>query len=383
MNRRQQMRKSFICSFSGLVLGIALLLTSGCSHSEKDVISWPAGKLDKEQVQKLKGFFDQKKTLLAAVGMSDEEFISFSTDSAWSLNEADRNKLKQLRNRLSAPTGSTLLQKIVALQDVATYMNNTYGGTVGGFVSVAADVKSLSTMHDVYWGMRLDYPGTKFLPEGAGYAVLRFTSSRTEMLNVPYCVEMGGSYAHAWPNTGGGFTSSSLGKGGVPEYTFSNYFAPDQGAELYEVTTLGYEILRATYKGTKWVTTEPSTRASKSAPKEGSLVRNGIYGWVENNYYPLMSYLGGNKKIQIAENDVREYWGTEYYISSQADYLGKNCRVWNGDADHYFLTYVGEGASALPGFERVEKNVFGKLVPVREISNFREVISIHELFLNN
>jgi len=365
--------KSFICSFSGLVLWIALVLTSGCSNSENDVISWPAGKLVKEYVQKLKGFFDHKNTLLAAAGMSNEEFLSFSTDSAWSLNQTNRNKLKQLRNSLSAPTGTTLLQKIIALQDVATYMNNTYGGTIGGFVSVAADVKSLSTMHDVYWGMRLDYPGTKFLPDGAGYAVLRFTSSRTEMLNVPYCEEMGGSYAHAWPSTGGGFTSSTLGKGGVPEYTFSNYFAPDQGGELYEVTTLGYEILRATYKGTKWVTTEPSTRASKSAAVNGSQVRNGLYGLVENNYYPLLSYQGGSVKIQIAEDDIRDYEGAEYYISSQADYLGKNCRVWNGDSDHYFLTYVGE--FALPGFECVEKNVFGKLVPVHETSNFREVIS--------
>lgn len=364
----------FYKSFSGFLLWIALVLTSGCSNSDNDVISWPAGKFDEKYVQDLKGFFDHKNTLLATAGMSNEEFLSFSTDSAWSLSEAGRNKLKLLRNSLSAPTGTTLLQKIIALQDVATYMNNTYGGTVGGFVSVAADVKSLSTMHDVYWGMRLDYPGTKFLPEGAGYAVLRFTSNSTEMLTIPYCVEMGGTYAHAWPNTGGGFTSSTLGKGGVPEYSFSNYFAPNQGSELYEVTTLGSEILRATYKGTKWVTTEPSN-ASKSAAVDGSQVRNGIYGLVENNYYPLLSYQGGKVKIQIAEDDVRDYSGTEYYISSQADYLGKNCRVWNGDADHYFLTFVGDEESMLPGFEVIEKNVFGKLVPIRESSNFKEVIS--------
>lgn len=367
--------KGVISSFSLFILSFVLVLTSGCSHSENDVISWPAGKLDKKYVQKLKGFFDYKKTLLAAEGISDAEFISLSTDSAWSLSETNRNILKLLRNRLTAPIGTTLLQKVITLQDVAIYMNNTYGGTVGGFVSVAADVKCLSTMHDVYWGMRLDYPGTKFLPEGAGYAVLRFTSSKTDMLNVPYCVEMGGSYAHAWPNTGGGFTSSSLGKGGVPEYAFSNYFAPNQGGELYEVTTLGYEILRATYKGTKWVTTEPSTHAAKSAAVGPSLVRNGMYGKYENGYYPLLCYQGGVMKIQITEDDVREYEGAEYYISSTADYLGKNCRVWNGDADYYFLTYVGEGESALPGFECVEKNVFGKLVPIRELSNFREEIS--------
>lgn len=379
MKRQKQMMNSFICSFSGFILWIALVLTSGCSNSEDDVISWPAGKFDKEYVQDLKGFFDHKNTLLATAEMSNQEFLSFSTDSAWSLSEASQNKLKLLRDGLSEPTGATLLQKVIALQDVATYMNNTYGGTVGGFVCVAADAKSLSTMHDVYWGLRLDYPGTKFLPEGAGYAVLRFTSNSTDMLNIPYCVEMGGTNAHAWPNTGGGFTSSTFGNGGVPEYTFSNYFAPNQGSELYEVTTLGSEILRATFEGTKWVTTEPSTNASKSAAVMENPVRNGLYGLSENGYYPLLSYQGGKVKIQIVEGDVREYSGTEFYISSQADYLGKKCRVWNGDADNYFLTFVGDEESRLPGFEVVEKNVFGKSVHIREISNFREVISsIHE-----
>ncbi|MDD2526350.1 MAG: hypothetical protein PHH63_08565, partial [Bacteroidales bacterium] len=115
--------------------------------------------------------------------------------------------------------------------------------------------------------------------------------------------------------------------------------------------------------------------AAKSAAVGPSLVRNGMYGKYENGYYPLLCYQGGVMKIQITEDDVREYEGAEYYISSTADYLGKNCRVWNGDADYYFLTYVGEGESALPGFECVEKNVFGKLVPIRELSNFREEIS--------
>jgi len=360
-------------SFSSLILLIVLFMFSGCNNPEDDNILWPAGNFDKGYIQELNGFFDQKNTLLDAAGMSNQEFLSFSTDSAWSLSETNRNKLKQLRESIDEPGGTTLLQKVITLQDVATYMNNTYGGTIGGFVSVAADVKSLSTMHDVYFGLRLDYPGTKFLPEGAGYAVLRFTSSNTDKLNIPYCVEMGGTNAHAWPNTGGGFTSSTLGEGGTPEYTFSNYFAPNQGSELFEVTTLGNEILRATFEGTKWVTTEPETR---SATVWENPVKNGYYGLSGKNYYPFLSYPGGKTKIQLSEGNVKEYKDTKYYISSQADYLGKTYRVWYGDEDHYFLTVSGKGEAGLPGFEVIEKNVFGKMVSISEISNFREIISI-------
>lgn len=352
---------------------IAFFVISGCDNPEDENILWPAGNFDKGYIQELEGFFDQKNTLLAAAGMSNQDFISFSTDSAWSLGETNRNKLKQLRESIDEPTGSILLQKVITLQDVATYMNNTYGGTVGGFVSVAGDVKSLSTMHDIYYGLRLDYSGTKFLPEGAGYAVLRFTSNNTDKLNIPFCVEMGGTNAHSWPNTGGGFTSSTLGEGGFPEYTFSNYFAPNQGGELYEVTTLGNEILRATFEGTKWVTTEPSTR---SATVSENPVKNGLYGLSGKKYYPLLSYPGGLVKIQLSEGKVGDYSGAKFYISSQADYLCNTYRVWYGDEDHYFLTTSRKEASGLYGFEIVERNKFGKMVPIREISNFREIISI-------
>ena len=37
------------------------------------------------------------------------------------------------------------------------------------------------------------------------------------------------------------FTSSTLGNGGFPEYTFDSYYAPNQGGELYEVTPAGSE----------------------------------------------------------------------------------------------------------------------------------------------
>ena len=354
--------------FSIIVL-VAIFFS--CDKTEDEGVIWPEGNFNSDFIQDLNGFIEQKNNLLVAAGLSEQEFISLSTDSAWSLSETDRDKLRQFRESIDGPGGSAILEKVIPLQDVATYMNNTYGGTVGGFVSVAADIKSLSTMSDIYYGLRLDYSGTKFLPDGAGYAIIRFTSNNTDKLKIPYCVEMGGTNSHSWPNTGGGFTSSTLGEGGFPEYTFTNYFAPNQGGELYEVTPLGNEILRATFTGTKWVTTEPATR---SASVELSPIRNGLYGLYNGEYYPLLSFPGGLYKIQISETNVTDYSGTKYYISSQAGYKGENCRVWYMDEYHYLLTTSNNKASDL-GFQTLERNVFGKVVSNDETSDFKEVIS--------
>ena len=170
--------------------------------------------------------------------------------------EKQQFELKTIRTAVALPNGKTLLQKVIPLDDIALYMNNISGGKIGGYVYEASDIKALETMHDMYWGLRLDYPESKFLENGAGYAVIRFKSSAINNLYIPYCVEMGGEEPHALPNTGGGFTASILGEGGFPVYAFEGNYAPNEGAELYEVTPKGVEILRSVYTLDRWVTFE-------------------------------------------------------------------------------------------------------------------------------
>lgn len=357
----------FACLFT-----FCLLLTACQTQEEnRDYIEWPDGQFNQTCIKNLRGFNENKVSALAAVGMTNTEFISWSTDSAWALSETKRTKLKLLRQSISAPTGSTLLSKVIPLQDVATYMNNTYGGTVGGFVCVAADAKRLTTMHDVYFGLRLDYSGTKFLPDGAGYAVIRFTSNNTGKIIVPFCVEMGGTNAHAWPSTGGGFTSSTLGEGGYPEYTFSNYYAPNQGAELYEVTPLGNEILRATFQENKWISVEPEIRASQ--PMESTL-RNGQYGWSGTAYTVLFPYAGGKQTVRTESGFEIDYTGPIFYIASYCDYQGFTFRAWYADETHYFLTTSNPEVALVNGFEVLERSVFGRRVLKSETTRFQETI---------
>ncbi|HBL74172.1 MAG: hypothetical protein A2W90_17620 [Bacteroidetes bacterium GWF2_42_66] len=361
--------KFMLCVAFYLLIGVSFF---SCDNDDDSVISWPKGEFNHSKIQQLEGFWEQKPALLTAANMSVGEFIEWSTDSAWSLAQTERAKLRIVRDGITTPSASTLLEKVITLQDVPVYMNNTYGGTVGGFVSAAADIKSLSTMYDVYYGTRLDYPGTKFLPDGAGYAVIRFTSSNVTHLEIPYCTEMGGTFAHAWPNTGGGFTSSTLGDGGFPEYRFDNYYAPDQGAELYEVTPLGNEILRATFEGMKWVTTEPAT---KSAVKWGSSVRNGVYGGSVEDLSPVITFSDGRKQILNKQGEYIDYTGDLFYVSTVAEYKNFSMRVWRYDEQHYLLTISDFQAFSELNLDLIERGVYGKIVLSEEAGNLHEEIS--------
>lgn len=304
----------------GLCLGLTLscLLTTACDNDDQDFCL--DGKYRREMVQKLEGFGEEKASLLNFCNMENSTFITLSTAAAWNLNSDQRQQLKQVRDGVSKPDSKTLLQKVISLEDIPTYMNNKYGGTIGGYVCEAADVKQLATMHDVYWGMRLDYEGSAFKEDGAGYGVIRFCSEQVFFLNIPYVEEMGGTQPHAWPNGGGGFTTSTLGEGGYPEWRFEGYYAPVEGAELYEVTPQGRELLRSVYTGGKWQTFEspyypaaPTTKAEGTAPLEGKFAQYAGHRFMvrgeEPDRYLLATYEAPNLPgLFVLEKGVSGLW---------------------------------------------------------------------------
>ena len=112
----------------------------------------------------------------------------------------------------------SLLQKVISISDINTYINNIYGGTIGGFISYSGDMKDVYTMFDVFHGLRLDYQGTSFSENDFAYGVLRFYTDEIDSIEIPYCPQMGGKHTDSYPFGGGGFTLSSLGNGGFPEY---------------------------------------------------------------------------------------------------------------------------------------------------------------------
>lgn len=311
-----------------LLLPLLILSLAFTACEDDDVVQTTIaeGTYTHGYILNLNGFGEERDSILTANNVSTSDFVRMSTDSAWALSATEQVKLKSVRDGVTRPTTSTVLQKVIPIEDLSTYMNNKYGGTVGGFVCEAADVKQLVTMEQVYNGMRLDYEGTKFSATGAGYAVIRFCSPSVDKLYIPYAPELGGTQAHSWPNGGGGFTTSTLGNGGYPEWTFAGYFAPAEGAELYEVTPQGREILRSVYKDGRWQTYEsiyyaaPQTKATTEVPTP----------------LPLTA----------------EYAGHTFYVRGEAD-------------GHYLLTTFTPGL--IPGLHVVERGVYGIEVPVDQV----------------
>ena len=330
-----------------ILLLFSVILLASC-RAEPDPNAVFEGQLTKRATMWLEGFGEQREAILKAQNMTPRDFIAWSTDSAWALPVASQVALRSVRTAIPKPTTGTLLQKVVSLEDMPIYMNNTYGGTVGGFVSVAADMKRISTMFDTYWGLRLDYTGTKFRPNGAGYAVIRFFSPAAAALTVPFCVELGGTQPHAWPNTGGGFTASKLADGGLPEYTFPIYSAPNVGAELYEVSPEGREILRSTYTPEGWKTAEIGAPAPVTKAGAAEQVRNGVYP------SPTKA-------------------GDRVLVTTYAVYGGNKYIVWGRVGDTYRLTTQVFYPNA--GLEVEEKGIWAVTVPTNSVDKVWEDVS--------
>lgn len=308
--------------YFGIALAALCLSTfTACSDDDDDnngVTIIKEGELTRSFVQSLQGFGEKRDSLLTSHSVSETDFIRISTDSAWALSATDKQALKNVRDGIKHPDEHTLLQKVIPLEDISTYMNNVYGGTVGGYVCEAADVKNLTTMEQVYKGLRLDYSGTKFKADGAGYAVIRFYSSAASRMTIPYVEEMGGTLSHSWPTGGGGFTTSTLGNGGYPEWVCDGYNAPEEGAELYEVTPQGREILRSVYTSGRWQTYEspyyeqPQTRTAGEAYQNVKVIYKGysfdVRGKVGGKYHLTTTKLYPIDGLHVVEKGV---WGLE------------------------------------------------------------------------
>ena len=76
--------------------------------------------------------------------------------------------------------------------------------------------------------------------------VIKFKSGNATSAKVPYSPEMGGTVADGAPFTGNGFTAATNGQA-IPEFKFDDFVKFKDGAELYEITKDGKEILRAVY----------------------------------------------------------------------------------------------------------------------------------------
>ena len=138
------------------------------------------------------------------------------------------------------------MQKVTPASDLEKYISGRYD-KIQGFITKAADTKRFNSFDDLYYGLRLDYDGTKFfLDEGSCYAI-RFRSKEVPLkINVP----RGRAFKDPYPFTSHGFTAGIKGRIGVPEFTVKKgaKISIKDGAEIWKITRDGRQTLYAVFE---------------------------------------------------------------------------------------------------------------------------------------
>lgn len=158
------------------------------------------------------------------MGTPENKFDRMPKDT---YTQEERNKVKDIRDGIDAPTKNTIMQKVIGVdtgdvkKDLSVYLEpKTQEGKntiaqVYGFVSKANDsapfTKTPKECHD---NLRLDYSGTPYNnPEQSVY-VIRFKDGTN--YDIPYDRKFGGDKDRKQPCTGNGFTGAK--NVSIPEY---------------------------------------------------------------------------------------------------------------------------------------------------------------------
>lgn len=224
----------------------------------------------------------------------------FTNRYYYDLTDSQATLIHDLRHAMGTGNADTLYQKVMSVDDAAQVLAGAdrYPGSVGGFVSQAADTARLASSGDIVNGLRLDY----WLDDAAGRRLayqadkvdevvairfqakddaawenigipdwsnrervgeLRYDRAHAHQTNAPERPEdverakneaanaRGDEIkpdAAAWPNTGHGFTSSRVdGTPVVPELKVNGGTNLRDGAEMWRINSAGEETLVGVY----------------------------------------------------------------------------------------------------------------------------------------
>jgi fibronectin type III domain protein len=209
------------------------------------------GKHSLASISKEHGFIDMLPELLKKEGITEEEFVNYTNYIRKELPYTPRAQIARLRNSVPSPTAETVMQKVIPASDLEKYISGQYD-KIQGFMTKAADTKYFKSFDDFYYGLRLDYDGTKFfLDEGCCYAI-RFKSKEVP-LNI--IVPRGRDFKDPYPFTSHGFTAGIKGRIGVPEFTIPRDpgVSIENGTEIWKITRDGKQTLYAVFKEGKFI----------------------------------------------------------------------------------------------------------------------------------
>ena len=203
-------------------------------------------KFGKSAISSINGFSDNISSFVAKEGLSLEEFKVLQAKTAESLTTAQRAAINRIRSSILQPDANTVMQKVIPQSDMSKYISGEYT-SCKGYVTTAQDAKHLKTTEDIYYGMRLDYEGTKFTPTDQSCGIIRFKANNASEAIVPKSPKNGGNITDGEPFTGHGFTAANNGRLSIPEWKMDKWFDMQDGAELWEVTSDGTETLKAIF----------------------------------------------------------------------------------------------------------------------------------------
>ncbi|WP_343252872.1 hypothetical protein [Ligaoa zhengdingensis] len=186
------------------------------------------------------------KDVLTRQGLSEDDFNALRLKEISTLTDDEKALLKRIRESVPMPDENTLMQKVIPARDIEKYLDGTYT-KVGGYVTKAEDVAQLATYEDFYESLRLDYPGSTFLPMSDDcIGVIRYTTKDASKISIPYGQQMGGTVSGEPPFTGNGFTKATNGRM-IPEFICDEYVDVAGQMRIIEIKRDGTEILRAVY----------------------------------------------------------------------------------------------------------------------------------------
>ena len=249
---------------------------SGIKPSDVDVPKVKGTTNPSPSQSKTRAIIDQK---LQEYGVSWDEFNRLRNTHVTKMTQSEYDMMIDIRNAIPYPNNSTVMQKIMPIEDEVWLFNRKEKATVGGYVAKRSDAKNITTIQEAVEGLRLDYEGSPFVEtmidangnrvavrdqngnlvlKTDAYLRLEYTTDETGYIQIPYgdmdgnSIDIDGNIRMNSstgkpdkvidPASGNGFIKSDSDEFLVPEYRHSDRSRLKEGSKLY-LNVGGEEVL--------------------------------------------------------------------------------------------------------------------------------------------
>ncbi|WMJ71958.1 hypothetical protein RCC89_02050 [Cytophagaceae bacterium ABcell3] len=173
------------------------------------------------------------------------KFTEMVSKAVEKLSQNDFNTIKRIRTAYDVYDNTKTFQRVISRTDLYKYISGELSNCDGYITSLEA-CGHYSTFDDYFYGLRLDklkeVEGGNYSFNDGSIGVIRFKANNSDKLNTPSCnVPDNASYSCH------GFTQPLNGRLTAPVWRVDECVDMQDGAEIWEISSDGSEILRAVY----------------------------------------------------------------------------------------------------------------------------------------